>query len=97
MAVVFFMVDALRFFEGMPKEEIKNIAIEIALQGTQGYNPDKKDYTINLIPDKTFSGYHILSWYYVSWALAMPESIGALGLPYDKEWEMAKQMTKNNF
>jgi tetratricopeptide (TPR) repeat protein len=92
MAVVFFMVDALQFFKGMPTETIKKIAIEIALQGTQGYSPEKDDYTINLIPGKTFSGNHILAWYYVSWALAMAESIGALGLPYDKEWEMAKTM-----
>jgi hypothetical protein len=41
MAVVMFMVDALQFFEGMAKEEIKKIAFEIAMQGTQGYRPDK--------------------------------------------------------
>jgi len=92
MAVVFYMVGALEYFDNVPVEKIKQIAVEIALQGTQGYNPAKKDYTINLIPGKTFSGYKILSWYYVSWALAKPESIGTLGLPYDKEWEMAKQM-----
>ncbi len=38
MAVSMFMVDALQFFEQMPQEEIKNIAIEIAMQGTQGYD-----------------------------------------------------------
>jgi hypothetical protein len=44
MAVAMFMVDALQFFEAMPQEEIKKIAIEIAMQGTQGYRPDKDDY-----------------------------------------------------
>ena len=34
MAVVMFMVDALQFFEGKSKEEIKKIAFEIAMQGT---------------------------------------------------------------
>jgi Tfp pilus assembly protein PilF len=92
MAVVFYMVGALEYFEKMPLDKIKQIAVEIAMQGTQGYNPAKKDYTVSLIPGKTFSGYQIMSWYYVSWALAMPESIGALGLPFDNEWEMAKQM-----
>ena len=52
MAVAMFMVDALQFFEGKPKEEIKKIAFEIAMQGTQGYRPDKDDYRINSIKDK---------------------------------------------
>jgi tetratricopeptide (TPR) repeat protein len=92
MAVVFFMVDALQFFKGMPTETIKKIAVEIALQGTQGYSPEKDDYTINLIPGKTFSGNHILAYFYVSWQIAMPESVNQLGLPFENEYEMAKQM-----
>jgi hypothetical protein len=92
MAVMFFMIDALQFFEGMPTEKIKKIAFEIALQGTQGYSPDKKDYTINLIPGKTFSGYHILAYYYVSWAISAPEILPQLQLPFDDEYKMAKSM-----
>jgi Flp pilus assembly protein TadD len=92
MAVMFFMIDALQFFEGMPTEKIKKIAFEIALQGTQGYSPDKKDYTINLIPGKTFSGYHILAYYYVSWAISAPEMLSQLQLPFDNEYKMAKSM-----
>ncbi len=69
------MVVALQFFEGMPKEEIKQIAIEIAMQGTQGYRPDKDDYIISAIKSKTFSGYHILAYYYVSWSLSIPETV----------------------
>jgi tetratricopeptide (TPR) repeat protein len=99
MAVVFFMVDALQFFKGMSTETIKKIAVEIALQGTQGYSPEKDDYTINLIPGKSFSGNHILAYFYVSWQLAMPESVkttinnvGISILPFENEYEMAKQM-----
>lgn len=92
MAVVLFMVDALRFFEGMPNDEIKKIAYEIAMQGTQGYSPDKKDYRISAIKGKTFSGYHILAFYYVSWSLAMPDEVDKLELAYKKEYEMAKKM-----
>ena len=92
MAVVFFMVDALQFFKGMSTETIKKIAVEIALQGTQGYSPDKEDYTINLIPGKTFSGYHILAYYYVSWAISAPEMLSQLQLPFDNEYKMAKSM-----
>jgi tetratricopeptide (TPR) repeat protein len=94
MAVVMFMVDALQFFETKTKEEIKTIAFEIALFGTQGYRPDKDDYKISSIPGKTFSGYHMLAYYYVSWALAMPESVDQLELPYEQEYKMALTMQK---
>ena len=92
MAVVMFMEGALKYFEGMPKEKIKEIAIDIAVQGTQGYNPSKNDYRINAIPGKLFSGYHVLAYFYVSWMLAMPEMVGQLGLNYAKEYQMAIKM-----
>jgi Flp pilus assembly protein TadD len=96
MAVVMFMVDALQFFEGMSKEEIKKIAFEIAMQGTQGYKPDGEKYRINSISGKIFSGYHILAYYYVSWALAIPEMLSQLQLPYDEEYKLALTMYKPN-
>jgi tetratricopeptide (TPR) repeat protein len=96
MAVAMFMVDALQFFEGKPEEEIKKIAFEIATQGTQGYRPDKDNYRINSIKDKTFSGYHILAYYYVSWSLAIPEMVSQLNLPYEAEYKMALTMHKPN-
>jgi tetratricopeptide (TPR) repeat protein len=94
MAVVMFMVDALQFFGDKPKEEIKNIAFEIAMQGTQGYRPDQDNYRINSVKDKTFSGYHILAYYYVSWSLAIPEMVSQLNLPYEAEFKMALTMYK---
>jgi hypothetical protein len=94
MAVVMFMVDALQYFEGLPKAKIKEIATEIALQGTQGYRPENKSYRISLIPEKVFSGYHILAYYYVSWKLAMPEMLSQLQLPYDEEFKLALTMHK---
>jgi len=89
MAVVMYMVEALEFFQNMPKQKIKEIAYEIALQGTQGYRPENKNYIIGLIPDKKFSGYHILAYYYVSWSLVMPEMLPQLQLPYDTEYKLA--------
>ena len=94
MAVVMFMIDAFRFFEDKPMEEIKKIAFEIAMQGTQGYSPDKDDYRINSVKDKRFSGYHILAYYYVSWSLAIPEMVSQLNLPYEAEYKMALTMHK---
>jgi len=94
MAVVMFMVDALHYFEGMSKEEIKKIGIEIAMQGTQGYKPEKEDYRVNSIPNKVFSGYQILAFYYVSFAIAIPEMLTEMQLPYNDEYKLAITMFK---
>lgn len=95
MAVVMFMVDALKYFEGKSNESIKKIAFEIAMQGTQGYSLDKKDYRLNSIPNKVFSGYHILAYYYVSWALAIPEMLSQLQMPYEKEYVLALSINQS--
>ena len=94
MAVVMFMVDALQYFERLPSAQIKKIAFEIAMLGTQGFRPDGDGYRVNSIQDKTFSGYHILAYYYVSWALAIPEMLSQLNLPYNEEYNMAVTMHK---
>jgi hypothetical protein len=93
MAVVMYMVDALKYFEGLPKQKIKEIAQEIALQGTQGYNPNNS-YRLSAIPEKVFSGYQILAYYYVSWKLAIPEMLSQLQLLYDEEYKLALTMHK---
>ena len=94
MALVVYMIDALKYFDGMPKEQIQNIAVEIAMQGAQGYNPDKKGYKLNTVSGMEFSGYKILAWYYVSWMIISPESIPELQLPYEKEYKLALHMHK---
>jgi tetratricopeptide (TPR) repeat protein len=92
MAVVMFMVDALQYFKNMNKEVIKKIAFEIAMQGAHGYRPDEDNYRLNSIPNKLFSGYHIIAYYYVSWALALPEVLHELQLPFDEEYKMASKL-----
>jgi tetratricopeptide (TPR) repeat protein len=90
--VVMFMVEALEYFESLSKDKIKEIAYEIAYKGTQGYDPNKIDYTIDLIPNKNFSGFQILAYYYVSFALGAPEILMEVGLPYHEEYLLAKTM-----
>jgi hypothetical protein len=94
MAVVMFMMDALQYFDGMPKPEIGKIAFEIATLGTQGFRPDADNYRISSIKNKTFSGYHILAYYYVSWSIAIPEMVSKLQLPYENEYKLAMSMFK---
>lgn len=96
MAVVMYMIDALNYFDTMSKGEIRKIAFEIGMLGRQGFNPQKKGYTTSSIPNKTFSGYHILAYYYVSWKLAIPEMVDQLQLPYDEEYKMALSMRDQN-
>lgn len=92
MAVVMYMVDALQYFNTLGKEQIRSIAMEIAMLGMHGISPDKKGYKLNGITGKTFSGYHLLAYYYVSWALSIPEMLQSLQLPYDQEYQLAKSM-----
>lgn len=93
MAVVMYMVDALQYFDNKTLKQIKDIAIEIAMIGTQGIDPQaKQPYKVRSIGEKEFSGYHLLAYYYVSWALAIPEMLDQLQLPYKAEYEMARTM-----
>lgn len=57
---------------------------------------NKDDYRINSIKGKTFSGYHILAYFYVSWSLAIPELVSQLNLPYEAEYKIALAMHKPN-
>lgn len=91
MAVAMFMVDALQYFNNLEQAQIKEIAFEIATIGTQGIRPDSKNHSVPSIKGKTFSGYHLLAYYYVSWALAIPEMLDQLQLPFNKEYEVAQQ------
>ncbi|MFZ4724530.1 MAG: tetratricopeptide repeat protein [Paludibacter sp.] len=89
--IVIFMVEALHYFEKLPVETIKTIAVKIALQGAQGYDP-LKQYTSEAFPGKVFGGYQMLAYYYVSFALALPEVLMELNLPYHEEYLLARGM-----
>lgn len=89
--VVIYMVEALKYFENMTVEQIKNIAVAIALQGAQGFDPHKQ-YSVDAIPNKTFTGLQILSYCYVSFALALPDVLMELNLNYHEEFLLAKGM-----
>ncbi|SMD44851.1 Tetratricopeptide repeat-containing protein [Aquiflexum balticum DSM 16537] len=89
MAVAMYMIGALEYFKGMSTDKVKEIAYEIAMLGRTGINPKKKGYKLNKIPGTSFSGYRLLAYYYVSWAVAIPEMLKELQMPFDKEYELA--------
>jgi hypothetical protein len=57
-----------------------------------GITPDKQGYSVKSLGDREFGGYQMLAYYYVSWAIAIPEKLNSLGLPFSKAYELAKQM-----
>lgn len=95
IAVMMYMVGALDYFENKTPAEIKMTAFEIANLGMNGINPDDKSgYSVRSIPGSNFSGYQMLAYYYVSFALSAPQILPELQLPFDKEYEAAKAFKK---
>lgn len=94
MAIVYYMISAIQYLNKLSDGDIKKIAYDIAMQGTLGFSPEKEGYKISLITDKEFTGTQILAWYYTSWAIAMPDKVDSLGLNFKKEYELAKEMSR---
>ena len=94
MAVAMYMADAINYFSKTTQEATKKIAFEIATIGTQGIDPNKKNYSIPSIKNSNFSGYKTLAYYYVSWAIGIPEMLNQLQMPFDKEYDLANKYLK---
>jgi len=94
MMMSMYMLGAMEEFDKMTKEEVHNVAIEIATVGINGISPKGK-YSINSFPGKEFSGYQFLAYYYVSFARAIPNMLKSLGLPFEKAYESALQLYNN--
>lgn len=90
LAVSYHMLNALEYFKDMSKEKVKEIAFEVALLAQTGIDPKKEGYRLNKIPNKKITGYSLLAHYYVSWAIAVPELLSELQMPFEKEYELAK-------
>jgi hypothetical protein len=92
MAVAMYMVGALEKFQKLSADKVKSIAFEFATLGMSGIDPNKEDYTVPYFGNEKFSGYRALAYYYVSWAIAVPEAINQLQMPFAGEYKLAKQM-----
>ena len=95
MAVTMYMVGALQKYHGKSPSEIQPVAFEIAQLGITGISPEGTGYKVASIPGVDFSGYHLLAYYYVTWKLFNPEMHKQLGLPFDKEYDLALQFYKS--
>jgi len=89
-----FMVQALEYFDGKPAAEVKKIAYDAAMLGVSGISPEKGGYFLPSVPGKEFSGYEMLAWYYVSWAISAPDAVDKLNLPFSAAYLQALTMYK---
>ncbi len=93
MMMTMYMLGALKLFDEKTPEEIKQIAVEIATVGMNGISPAKSSgYTLKSLPGEDFSGYRLLAYYYVSWAIAFPDKLELLNLPFDNAYAAATSM-----
>jgi hypothetical protein len=74
-AAVFYFLDALKRFDTMPVEQIRNTAFEIALLGRSGldYADPKAKYELKSIPDQKFSGLHLMCLMFAGFKRVAPE------------------------
>src|SRR5690606_17370676 len=92
LAVAMYMIDAIRFYSDYNSAQIKQFAFDWATLGMMGINPQKNNYSLPSIKNKRFSGYKALAYYYVAWAIALPEMLSQLGMPFEKEYYLAKKI-----
>jgi hypothetical protein len=73
-ASVMYCLDALQRFDDMGHEQVFQIVTEIALLGRSGidYASSEQTYRLQTIPDKEFSGLHLLALMYVGFKIVDP-------------------------
>jgi Flp pilus assembly protein TadD len=92
MAVMFYCLDALNYFVGVPRNQLQAVTFEIALLGRSGLDPNNRTSKYNLasLPGKTFSALQLLAWMYTGFQELEPGM--DTGLDFAKELEMARAM-----
>ncbi len=95
MAVTMYMVEAIKRLKSLPGDTVKRLAAEIAVIGMNGISPDKKSgYKVTTLNGEDMSGCKLLAYYYISWKIAFPDKVSALGLPFEKEYAQAVELGK---
>jgi Flp pilus assembly protein TadD len=74
-AAVFYFLDAFKRFDAMTPDEIRNVAFEIALIGRAGldYASPEEKYELTTIPNRKFSGLHLMCLMYAGFKRVAPE------------------------
>jgi len=94
-AAVFYFLDAFKRFDGMTPEQVRDVAYEIALLGRSGLDyaaPDEK-YELRTLPDRKFSGLHLMCLMFAGFKRVAPEHEVQMDL--NDPFLTALQMHKN--
>ena len=91
-AAFYYCLDALQRFAGKSREEIFRIVSEIGMLGTKGidYSDPDKTYIINSIPQKEFTGLHLLCLMYTGFKIIEPDL--DTGLDFADAYKMASDV-----
>jgi Flp pilus assembly protein TadD len=92
--VLMYLSGALEKFEGMTKDQIQQLGVEIAMLGQRGLdinNPEKK-YPLKSLPGK-YSGLHMVSMMYAAFQEIAPGT--DVGIDFSREYQAAKAMRNN--
>ena len=74
-AAVFYFLDAFKRYDAMTPEQVRDVAFEISLLGRNGLDyasPDEK-YELRALPDRKFSGLHLMCLMYAGFKRVAPE------------------------
>ena len=72
---VYFLLDALKRYEKLPVDTVREIALEIGMAGRNGLDyasPDQK-YTLKSLPGEKFSGLNLMCLMYAGFKRIAPE------------------------
>jgi tetratricopeptide (TPR) repeat protein len=74
-AAVFYFLDAFKRFDAMTADGIRNVAFEIALLGRSGldYSDPAEKYELKSIPNRKFSGLHLMCLMFAGFKRVEPE------------------------
>lgn len=94
--VLTYCVEALKLLEKMPKDEVKQIAMEVGMLGTKGLamNDPAKKYSLRTLPGE-FSALHLLCLQYVGFQLIDPTI--DTGFDISTEYAEAKRQHDEGF
>ena len=94
MDAVMYLVGAMDKFEGMPRQELQRIGLEIAMLGAEGFdvNDSSEKYQLRNLPGR-FSGLHMVCLMYVSFKIINP--IADIGFDLANEYAVAQQMKRD--
>jgi len=74
-AAVFYFLDAFKRYDDMTPEQVRNTAFEIAMIGRSGldYASPEEKYELQSLPDRKFSGLHLMCLMYAGFKRIAPE------------------------